>query len=56
MLRMMFSGKTPEEILSTDEQSVFKKLQLDRHLSPTRSTGLNAMVQKIKALAESAGH
>ena len=56
MLRMMFSGKTPEEILSTDEQSVFKKMQLDRHLSPTRSTGLNAMVQKIKALAESAGH
>jgi cysteine desulfuration protein SufE len=56
MLRTMFSGKTPQEILATDEQGVFKKLQLDRHLSPTRSTGLNAMVQKIKALAESAGH
>lgn len=56
MLRMMFSGKTPQAILDVDEQSVFKRLQLDRHLSPTRSTGLNAMVQQIKALAKSASH
>lgn len=53
MLRMMFSGKTPNEILGIDEKSVFQQLGLDRHLSPTRSTGLNAMVAKIKTLAES---
>ena len=53
MLRMMFSGKTPGEILSIDEKKVFQVLGLDRHLSPTRSTGLNAMVTEIKTLAKS---
>ncbi len=52
MLRMMFSGKTPHEILNIDEKTVFQQLGLDRHLSPTRSTGLNAMVTEIKALAK----
>ena len=51
MLRMMFSGKTPREILDFDEQSVFRKLGLDRHLSPTRSTGLNAMVRCVREVA-----
>ena len=54
MLRMMFSGKTPREILDIDEQKAFQQLGLDRHLSPTRSTGLNAMVVQIKSLAETA--
>ncbi|MBT5925116.1 MAG: SufE family protein [Verrucomicrobia bacterium] len=53
MLRMMYSGKTPREILNIDEQSAFKQLGLDRHLSPTRSTGLIAMVAQIKSLAGS---
>jgi cysteine desulfuration protein SufE len=52
MLRMMFSGKTPREILNIDEKTVFQQLGLDRHLSPTRSTGLNAMVTEIKVLAK----
>jgi len=52
MLRMMFSGKTPRVILEIDEQNIFQRLGLDRHLSPTRSTGLNSMVAQIKTLAQ----
>lgn len=51
MLRLLYSGKTVEEILKVDAKDVFTRLGLDRHLSPTRSTGLNSMVQKIRALA-----
>ena len=51
MLRVLFSGKTDQEILEIDAKQVFSKLGLDTHLSPTRSTGLNAMVQKIRSLA-----
>ncbi len=54
MLRLLYSGKTDEEILKTDAKQVFSKLGLDRHLSPTRSTGLNAMVQRIRGLAAEA--
>ncbi len=53
MLQILYSGRTPEEILSVDAGSVFVRLGLDRHLSPTRSTGLHAMVQKIRSLAVS---
>lgn len=53
MLRLLYSGKTPQEILNIDAQNLFARLELDRHLSPTRSTGLNSMVQKIRSLAES---
>ena len=52
MLRMMFSGKTSRVILEIDEQNIFQRLGLDRHLSPTRSTGLNSMVAQIKTLAQ----
>ncbi len=56
MLRLMYSGKSANEILDIDEQKTFQDLGLDRHLSPTRSTGLNAMVGEIKSLAESVRH
>ena len=51
MLRLLYSGKTVQEILEVDAKTVFQQLGLDRHLSPTRSTGLNSMVQKIRGLA-----
>lgn len=51
MLRMLYSGKRVDEILAIDAKKIFGKLGLDRHLSPTRSTGLNAMVQEIRRLA-----
>ncbi len=52
MLRLLYSGKTDDEILQVNAIETFQRLGLDRHLSPTRSTGLNAMVQKIRDLAE----
>jgi len=52
MLRLLYSGKTPDAILEVDAKEVFTKLGLDSHLSPTRSTGLNSMVQRIRSLAE----
>ncbi len=52
MLRLLYSGKTPQEILALNAQNIFARLELERHLSPTRSTGLNSMVQKIRSLAK----
>ncbi|MCS1408715.1 MAG: Cysteine desulfuration protein SufE [Verrucomicrobia subdivision 3 bacterium] len=52
MLRLLYSGKTPQEILDVNAKDVFTRLGLHQHLSPTRSTGLNSMVKTIRALAE----
>ncbi len=51
MLRLIYSGKTAEEILAVNASTLFARLGLDRHLSPTRSTGLQAMVRKIRSSA-----
>ncbi len=50
----MYSGKTPQEILSTDAQAVFERLGLSRHLSTARKNGLAGMVQRIRQLAAEA--
>ena len=49
-----YNHKTPEEILEFDIDNYFRKLDLIKHLSPTRGNGLQAMVEKIKQLAETA--
>lgn len=51
MLLMIYSYKTPEEILSIDAEAMFSQLGLGAHLSPTRANGLNAMVQRIRGIA-----
>lgn len=48
----IFSGKSPEEILKIDVQSIFKTLGLNEHISPQRSNGLNAMVKRIQSDAQ----
>lgn len=58
LLLRIFSGKTPAEITALDVQAFFAELGLKQHLSPNRSNGFFAMVQRIKQLArqyESAG-
>ena len=50
----IFSGKSPEEILKIDVQSIFKTLGLNEHISPQRSNGLNAMVKRIQSDAQHA--
>jgi cysteine desulfuration protein SufE len=55
VLQMLFNGHTPEEIVKTDATSILRQLGLDSHLSPTRKNGLFAMVERVRALAASAG-
>lgn len=44
----IYSGKTADEILEIDYQKIFNTLGLKDHISPQRSNGLNAMVQRIR--------
>ena len=50
LLISVYSGSTPEEILSSDF-SFIEKIGLKENLSPTRSNGLVSMISTIKALA-----
>lgn len=44
--------KTPAEVASCDMEGFFERLDLIRHLSPTRGNGLRSMVARIKHEAE----
>jgi cysteine desulfuration protein SufE len=46
-----YNGRTPKEIQAFDITAYFDSLNLLKHLSATRGNGLQAMVQRIKALA-----
>ena len=52
ILLMMFTGKTSSAILSVDAKDIFAKLGLDQHLSPSRTNGLNSMVQRVQTIAQ----
>lgn len=54
ILLMIYSGKTPQEIMAVDIQEIFDKLELGQHLSPSRSNGFHAMVKRIRAIADHA--
>jgi cysteine desulfuration protein SufE len=45
----LYSGKAPAEILETEAQPLFERLDLAAHLTPQRSNGVRAMVERIKA-------
>ncbi len=53
MVMSAYNGKSPNDILEFDIESFFAKIDLVKHLSPTRGNGLRAMVQRIKSIAES---
>ncbi|MDX1609942.1 MAG: SufE family protein [Halofilum sp. (in: g-proteobacteria)] len=48
----VFNGRTPEEIVTTDIESVFSQLELEQHLSSGRRNGLSSMVRRIRELAQ----
>lgn len=48
----IFKGKSASEILNFDLDSVFAKLGLKEHLSPSRRNGLLSMIEKIRFYAE----
>jgi len=54
VLFALFSGKGAKEILSTDAIELFKKLGLREHLTPQRSNGFRAMVDRIRHDASAA--
>jgi cysteine desulfuration protein SufE len=55
LLLRVYSGRSADEILRT-EPSFIETIGLAKHLSPTRSNGLTAMLATIKQHAASAAH
>ncbi len=53
MLLHIYSGRRPQDILDTPPDFV-EALQLEQHLSPTRSNGLSSMLQAIRDFATEA--
>ncbi len=53
LLLRLYSGRYPQDILDTPPDFV-KALQLESHLSPTRSNGLSSMLQAIRRFATEA--
>ena len=54
ILLKLYSGRRPQEILATDAIAVFDELGFREHLTPQRSNGLRAMVERIRADAREA--
>lgn len=50
----IFSGKKASEIIQCDEKAVFDQINLSEHITPQRSNGLNALVERIKSDAATA--
>ncbi len=51
ILRALYSGRTADEILTTNAQAQLARLGLTDHLSAQRSNGLRAMVTRLRDLA-----
>jgi len=51
ILHTMLSGKPAREIVEKDVAQELQRLDLAAHLSPQRSNGLGAMVDRIKGVA-----
>ncbi|MBM3607992.1 MAG: SufE family protein [Alphaproteobacteria bacterium] len=50
----IYSGQRAQDIGAVDAQEIFRKLGLTEHLTPQRSNGVRAMVERIKADARAA--
>jgi len=48
----VFNNRPPEEILTTDIESVFQQLELEQHISSGRRNGLSSMVRRVRELAQ----
>lgn len=54
ILFAIYSGRPAQEILKTDAGAIFLKLGLQDHLTPQRSNGFAAMVERIRSDAAAA--
>ena len=53
LLLRLYSGRNPQDILDSPPEFV-TALQLESHLSPTRSNGLSSMLTAIRGFAAEA--
>jgi cysteine desulfuration protein SufE len=54
ILLTLYSGHSPREILGVDAIAVFDEFGFREHLTPQRSNGLRAMVERIRSDAREA--
>ena len=54
VILMVYSNRSPKEIVETDIQAIFSRLGLDRHLSTARKNGLAGMVKRVRGIAAEA--
>ena len=51
MLRKLYNGLTPPEVVALDARAEMARLGLNDHLSAQRSNGLRAMIERIRETA-----
>ncbi len=51
---VLFSDRTPQQILGIDAVGAFRALGLEQHLTPQRSNGVRAMIERIRSDAAAA--
>jgi cysteine desulfuration protein SufE len=54
ILLTLYSGHTPQQIIDTEATAVFDEFGFRDHLTPQRSNGLRAMVERIRSDAREA--
>ena len=54
LILAFYSGHAAPDIISSDALALFQKLGLSEHLTPQRSNGVRAMVERIKSEARAA--
>ena len=52
LVMAVFNDKTSSQILAFDINGYFKKLDLERHITPARGNGLRSIVLKVRAIAK----
>ncbi len=53
IVMIALNDRTPAEIVEMDVLAIFERMDLLRHISPTRGNGLRAMLERVKAIAGS---
>lgn len=51
IILVALNNRTPTDLLATDIDALFERLDLFRHISPTRGNGLRSMISKIRNIA-----
>lgn len=54
LLLLLYSGKSPSDVLALDAKASFRSLDLEGHLSSQRANGLLAMIDRVQDMARQA--